>query len=298
MAERISSSLSWLCSWEFAAALRDSKPKFDAAGFKLITIGVGPPSKAQVLAEKVVFVLWLPLLQWCSEGKSDLCSDASIVWAFFCYFTWIQFATFCGLYIFSLWFLFVVCGSYPFLLNAFMPILTTRFVAHWIGIGIGIYLAKYCFLYYWFSFICTSQICPFYTQLSGQLSCKVGDIHCCFAGLGVLLTFMWCIIVFPRQAYEALGLYHGVSRTFLNPASVSSDLKSEMWKFLQTQFVEFTAGSSIVLQNSDRMPTVCRWKYLLVWIRWPKLWKDIILMLCLITQVPHFSRWIEVLSQL
>ena len=69
---------------------------------------------------------------------------------------------------------------------------------------------------------------------------------------------MWCIIVFPRQAYEALGLYHGVSRTFLNPASVSSDLKSEMWKFLQTQFVEFTAGSSIVLQNSDRMPTVCR----------------------------------------
>jgi hypothetical protein len=42
-----------LCSWEFATALREAKPKFDAAGFQLITIGVGPSSKAQVLAEKV-----------------------------------------------------------------------------------------------------------------------------------------------------------------------------------------------------------------------------------------------------
>ncbi len=42
-----------MCSWEFATALREAKPKFDAAGFKLITIGVGPSSKAQVLAEKV-----------------------------------------------------------------------------------------------------------------------------------------------------------------------------------------------------------------------------------------------------
>lgn len=42
-----------LCSWEFAAALREAKPKFDAAGFKLITIGVGPSSKAEVLAERV-----------------------------------------------------------------------------------------------------------------------------------------------------------------------------------------------------------------------------------------------------
>ena len=42
-----------MCSWEFATALREAKPKFDAAGFKLITIGVGPPSKGQVLAEKV-----------------------------------------------------------------------------------------------------------------------------------------------------------------------------------------------------------------------------------------------------
>jgi hypothetical protein len=40
-------------SWEFASALRDAKPKFDAAGFKLITIGVGPPSKARNLAENV-----------------------------------------------------------------------------------------------------------------------------------------------------------------------------------------------------------------------------------------------------
>jgi peroxiredoxin len=39
--------------WEFASALRDAKPKFDAAGFKLITIGVGPPSKARNLAENV-----------------------------------------------------------------------------------------------------------------------------------------------------------------------------------------------------------------------------------------------------
>lgn len=42
-----------VCSWEFASALREAKPQFDAAGFKLITIGVGPSSKAQVLAEKV-----------------------------------------------------------------------------------------------------------------------------------------------------------------------------------------------------------------------------------------------------
>lgn len=41
--------------WEFAAALREAKPQFDAAGFKLITIGVGPSSKAQVLAEKLPF---------------------------------------------------------------------------------------------------------------------------------------------------------------------------------------------------------------------------------------------------
>lgn len=41
--------------WEFAAALREAKPKFDAAGFKLITIGVGPSSKAQVLSEKLPF---------------------------------------------------------------------------------------------------------------------------------------------------------------------------------------------------------------------------------------------------
>ena len=59
----------------------------------------------------------------------------------------------------------------------------------------------------------------------------------------------YCVL---RQAYEALGLYHGVSRTFLNPASVSSHFKFEMWKFLQTEFVEFIVGSSVVLQNADR----------------------------------------------
>jgi len=41
--------------WEFATSLRKAKPQFDAAGFKLITIGVGPSSKAQVLAEKLPF---------------------------------------------------------------------------------------------------------------------------------------------------------------------------------------------------------------------------------------------------
>ena len=40
-------------SWEFAASLRDLKPQFDAAGVKLIAIGVGTPDKAQILAEKV-----------------------------------------------------------------------------------------------------------------------------------------------------------------------------------------------------------------------------------------------------
>lgn len=63
---------------------------------------------------------------------------------------------------------------------------------------------------------------------------------------------MWFIIVCSWQAYEALGLYHGVSRTFLNPASVSSDLNSEMWKFLQILFDESIVGSSLFLQNADR----------------------------------------------
>lgn len=98
MAERISSSLNWLCSWEFAAALRDSKPKFDAAGFKLITIGVGPPSKAQVLAEKVVFVLdshyYSDVLRWSltyvvmlvlfgHSSANSLDSKCNFLWSFY-----------------------------------------------------------------------------------------------------------------------------------------------------------------------------------------------------------------------
>lgn len=43
-----------LC-WEFAASLRDAKPKFDAAGVKLIAIGVGTPDKARILAERLPF---------------------------------------------------------------------------------------------------------------------------------------------------------------------------------------------------------------------------------------------------
>ncbi|KAI5076709.1 hypothetical protein GOP47_0008774 [Adiantum capillus-veneris] len=41
--------------WEFAASLRDAKPKFEAAGVQLIAIGVGTPDKAQILAEKLPF---------------------------------------------------------------------------------------------------------------------------------------------------------------------------------------------------------------------------------------------------
>ncbi|MCO5549109.1 hypothetical protein L7F22_002575 [Adiantum nelumboides] len=41
--------------WEFAASLRDVKPKLDAAGVKLVAIGVGTPDKARILAEKLPF---------------------------------------------------------------------------------------------------------------------------------------------------------------------------------------------------------------------------------------------------
>lgn len=169
VAEWISSLLNWLCSWEFAAALRDAKPKFDAAGFKLITIGVGPPSKAQVLAEKVVLVIdsqyCIDVLMWSLTYVVML-----VLWGHSsAIHSNLKSATFCHHSMFPLWFLFVACGSYPFLLSAFMPILTTRLVTHWIGIGI--YLAKYCFLYYWFSFICTAQVCPFYTQFILATNC-------------------------------------------------------------------------------------------------------------------------------
>ncbi|KAF7828595.1 thioredoxin-like protein AAED1, chloroplastic [Senna tora] len=41
--------------WEFASALKEYKPRFDAAGVKLIAIGVGTPNKARILAERLPF---------------------------------------------------------------------------------------------------------------------------------------------------------------------------------------------------------------------------------------------------
>ncbi|KAH7851862.1 hypothetical protein Vadar_017479 [Vaccinium darrowii] len=46
-----------VCCWELASALKESKPKFDAAGVKLIAVGVGTPNKARILAERVPFPL-------------------------------------------------------------------------------------------------------------------------------------------------------------------------------------------------------------------------------------------------
>eukprot|EP01018_Ginkgo_biloba_P040152 Gb_04298 [translate_table: standard] len=45
------------CCWEFASTLKDAKPKFDAAGVKLIAIGVGTPDKARILGERLPFPL-------------------------------------------------------------------------------------------------------------------------------------------------------------------------------------------------------------------------------------------------
>ncbi|KAJ3672811.1 hypothetical protein LUZ60_006185 [Juncus effusus] len=46
-----------ICCWELASALRDSMPKFESCGVKLIAIGVGTPDKAQILAERLPFPL-------------------------------------------------------------------------------------------------------------------------------------------------------------------------------------------------------------------------------------------------
>ncbi|KAK4584924.1 hypothetical protein RGQ29_022550 [Quercus rubra] len=43
------------CSWELASALKEAKPKFDAAGVKLVAIGVGTPNKARILADRLPF---------------------------------------------------------------------------------------------------------------------------------------------------------------------------------------------------------------------------------------------------
>ncbi|OEL34482.1 hypothetical protein BAE44_0004499 [Dichanthelium oligosanthes] len=45
------------CCWELASVLRDTKERFDAAGVKLIAVGVGTPAKARILAERLPFPL-------------------------------------------------------------------------------------------------------------------------------------------------------------------------------------------------------------------------------------------------
>ncbi|KAL6843618.1 hypothetical protein ACP4OV_026680 [Aristida adscensionis] len=45
------------CCWELASVLKDTKERFDAAGVKLIAVGVGTPSKARILAERLPFPL-------------------------------------------------------------------------------------------------------------------------------------------------------------------------------------------------------------------------------------------------
>ncbi|XP_010444603.2 PREDICTED: thioredoxin-like protein AAED1, chloroplastic [Camelina sativa] len=44
-----------VCCWELAAALKEAKPRFDAAGVKLIAVGVGTPDKARILATRLPF---------------------------------------------------------------------------------------------------------------------------------------------------------------------------------------------------------------------------------------------------
>ncbi|KAK4791247.1 hypothetical protein SAY86_031660 [Trapa natans] len=43
------------CCWELAASLKDIKPRLDAAGVKLIAVGVGEPRKARMLGERLPF---------------------------------------------------------------------------------------------------------------------------------------------------------------------------------------------------------------------------------------------------
>lgn len=46
-------------SWELASVLKDSMPRFDSAGVKLIAVGVGTPDRARILAERVMILLVL-----------------------------------------------------------------------------------------------------------------------------------------------------------------------------------------------------------------------------------------------
>ncbi|CAL0333086.1 unnamed protein product [Lupinus luteus] len=43
------------CCWELASTLKESKARFDSAGVKLIAIGVGTPTKARILAQRLPF---------------------------------------------------------------------------------------------------------------------------------------------------------------------------------------------------------------------------------------------------
>ncbi|KFK28456.1 hypothetical protein AALP_AA8G516700 [Arabis alpina] len=44
-----------VCCWELATALKEAKPRFDAAGVKLVAVGVGTPDKARILATRLPF---------------------------------------------------------------------------------------------------------------------------------------------------------------------------------------------------------------------------------------------------
>ncbi|KAJ8497944.1 hypothetical protein OPV22_008496 [Ensete ventricosum] len=46
-----------ICCWELASVLKDSMPRFDSAGVKLIAVGVGTPDRARILAERLPFPL-------------------------------------------------------------------------------------------------------------------------------------------------------------------------------------------------------------------------------------------------
>uniref|UniRef100_A0ACD6A795 Uncharacterized protein n=2 Tax=Avena sativa TaxID=4498 RepID=A0ACD6A795_AVESA len=45
------------CCWELALTLKETKERFDAAGVKLIAVGVGTPDKARILAARLPFPL-------------------------------------------------------------------------------------------------------------------------------------------------------------------------------------------------------------------------------------------------
>jgi hypothetical protein len=49
-------------SWELASALKESKPRFDAAGVKLVAVGVGTPNKARILADRVGYEFIIRIL--------------------------------------------------------------------------------------------------------------------------------------------------------------------------------------------------------------------------------------------